>query len=80
VATTRDELHALLDAVPDDRLNNARAALEALSDPFLVALLNVPEDDEPVTEDDLEALAEARAEYARGETIPLDVIRCEFGW
>ena len=35
---------------------------------------------EPVTEDDLEALAEARAEYARGETIPLDVIRCEFGW
>jgi hypothetical protein len=40
MATTREHLRKLLDALPDDRLDEARAAL---------TLLNMPEDDEPVT-------------------------------
>ena len=68
----RDELHTLLDAIPEDRLPAIREALERLADPLTLALLTAPEDDEPVTEEDLAALAEARAARERGDTIPLD--------
>src|SRR5689334_10796568 len=67
----RDELHTILDAIPDDRLNAAREALAQLADPVVLAALNAPLDDEPLTDEDVEALAEARAERERGGTIPL---------
>ena len=34
MTTTRERLHALLDEVPDDRLDEAEAAFEALTAPF----------------------------------------------
>jgi hypothetical protein len=70
MATTREQLRKMLDELPDDRLDEARLAL---------ALLNIPEDDEPTTAEDLEALAQGREEYRRGETIPGDVVRRELG-
>jgi hypothetical protein len=70
MATTRDELRKMLDELPDDRLDEARFALR---------LLSVPEDDEPVTAEDLEAIARGREAYRRGETIPDDVVRRELG-
>lgn len=71
MATTRERLRELLDALPDDRLDEAAVALRALV---------IPEDDEPVTDEDREAIHEGREEYLRGETIPGDVIRREFGF
>ena len=68
MATTREELRRLVDTLPDDRLDEARTSL---------ILLNVPDDDEPVTAEDLEAIREGRAAYARGETIPDDVVARE---
>ena len=50
----------------------ARDDLAALADPVLLALLSAPEDDEPVTEEDLQALDEARADREAGRTITLD--------
>jgi hypothetical protein len=47
MATTREQLRRLVDTIPDDRLDEAKATL---------TLLNVP-DDEPVTAEDLEAIA-----------------------
>jgi hypothetical protein len=71
--TTRDALHQLLDALPDEFLPIAEQRLAALrDDPLLRALLAAPEDDEPLTDEDLAALAEARAEFARGETMSLE--------
>jgi hypothetical protein len=67
----RDDLHTMLDSIPEERLAAAREALASFADPVLVAILNAPVDDEPLTDEDLEALAEARAERERGETIPL---------
>lgn len=61
MATAREELQRLIDELPDDRLDEARTAL---------VLLNVPEDDEPLTDEDLESIREGRAAYARGEAIP----------
>ena len=63
MATTREQLRKLLDQLPDDRLDEAGAAL---------ALLNVPEDDEPLTDEELESIREGRIAYARGESIPHD--------
>lgn len=66
MATTRAELRRLLDELPDDRLDDARAAL---------ALLSAPEDDEPLTDDELASIREGRAAYARGEAIPDEELR-----
>lgn len=39
-------------------------------DPVLLALQNAPIDDEPIAEEDREAIAVARKELANGEQIP----------
>jgi len=55
----------MLDTLPEDRLDEASAA---------IALLNVPDDDEPTTAEDDAAIARGRAAYRRGEAIPDDVV------
>lgn len=55
---TREDLHRLVDALPDDRL--AWAALDL-----------APYDDEPVTAEDRAAMAEAEADWREGRTVPL---------
>ena len=69
MAITRERAREILDAVPDDRLDDAAAALEPLVDPMLLVLMNAPEDDEPLTDEDREAIAEGVAEYRRGDFI-----------
>lgn len=66
MATTRDQLRKMLDDIPDDRLDEAGAAL---------TLLSVPEDDEPLTDEELESIREGRVAYARGEAIPDEELR-----
>jgi hypothetical protein len=66
----RVTLHALVDAIPDDRLKEALAT---------VKLLTYPLDDEPVTEEDAEALRRGREAYLRGELIPHEVVLRELG-
>jgi predicted transcriptional regulator len=73
----RDELRALVDAIPDDRLPAAREALEQLADPVLMVFLNAPEDDEQLTDEDLAAIAEAKADIAAGRTVPLAEVLAE---
>jgi hypothetical protein len=70
----RDELHTILDAIPDDRLNAAREALAQLADPVVLAALNAPLDDEPLTDEELESLVEAQGELERGELVLFDDI------
>jgi len=71
MATTREDLRRLLDALPDDRLDEARAAL---------TLLTVPEDDEPLTDEELASIEEGRAAYARGDYITNDELKARMGW
>lgn len=79
--TTRDELHALIDALPEAGLEEARRYLEALreanGDPFLAHLLLAPEDDEPTTPEEDEGAARARAEWERGEYFTAEEIKRE---
>jgi len=70
----RDDLHTLLDAIPEDRLPAVREALERLADPVLLAFLMAPEDDEPLTDEDIAAIEEGKADIARGDTVPLEEV------
>ena len=66
IDTDREALHALVDAVPRDRLAEAKAAMQALADPVLLALLTAPPEDEELAPDELAALEQAEADRAAG--------------
>jgi predicted transcriptional regulator len=72
-AEARTKLHDLVESLPSDNLSNALRLLEELnstSDPILIALRDVPFDDEPETEEERAAVAEARREIEEGRLIP----------
>ncbi|HEX2171589.1 MAG TPA: hypothetical protein VHL09_04005 [Dehalococcoidia bacterium] len=69
---TREQLRTLIDTLPDDALSAAAQAIEQSTDPVLRALLLAPEDDEPETEEEPVAVAEANAQIASGELIDDD--------
>lgn len=64
---TRDQLHHLIDELPESEIDTAGRFLQARTDPLLRALMDAPPDDEPETEEERAAVAEARSEIARGE-------------
>jgi len=69
----KDRLHQLVDELPESELPTAERVLSALTataDPVLRALLAAPWDDEPETQEERQAVQEAREELARGEAIP----------
>lgn len=77
MATTKHELHRLIDVLPEDGLDDARQALEQLVDPFMLALVAAPFDDEPETEEERAAVAEAYEDVAHGRVRPWEDIRRE---
>ena len=80
---SRDALHRLVDELPEADLPTAErvlAGLRATADPLLLALEAAPYDDEGEDSDDeLEAVAEARAQADRGELIPHEEVRRRWG-
>ncbi len=78
--TIRQELHLLLDHIPDKGVPAARDYLRSLLDPVELALLHAPDDDEPLSEHERAALSEADQRRERGEpAISHDEILREFG-
>jgi len=79
---TKEQPHRLVEELPKGEMDAARRYLEYLrnmGDPFLRALLEAPLDDEPETDDERAAVAEARAELADGRLVGHDEVRREFG-
>jgi hypothetical protein len=75
----RQRAHALLDMLPDHKLNVVRNLLEVMVEPFSRSLALAPVEEEEITPETAAALDCARASLARGEGIPHDEIRREFG-
>jgi hypothetical protein len=69
----RQELHALLDHIPEGDVVTARKFLRSLVDPVELVLLSAPPDDEPETEEEGAAVAAALADPAAD--IPFEQIR-----
>ena len=79
--TTKEELHRLIDELPESEVHAALRFLGYLrnlgSDPLMQALMDAPEDDEPDTPEEQRAALEAWQEYLRGEARPWEEVRKE---
>jgi hypothetical protein len=76
--TTRQQLDQLIDELPAEAVHAVALSLEFVlirqrlnvPDPVLQAFMDAPDDDEPVTAEDLAALAEARASLISDAGVP----------
>lgn len=77
---TKDDLHHLIDDLPDSEVHAAARYIQYLRsnrDPFVQALLDATLDDEPETQEELKAADEAWQEYLEGKARPLAEVREE---
>ncbi len=80
MAMTKDDLHQLIEDLPDAEVHAAARYIQFLRsnrDPFIQALLEAPLDDEPETEEELNAADEAWQEYLDGKARPWAQVREE---
>ena len=75
----RQQAHALLDMLPEEKLTAVRSLLEVMVEPLSRSLASAPVEEEEITPDTAAALDRARASLARGEGIPHEDILREFG-
>ena len=81
-AKAKERLHKLVDRIPDGEVHTAERFLEYLAsvdDPVLRSLMNAPEDDEPVTPEEEEAVREALEDVAAGRMHSLEEVKRELG-
>lgn len=65
MATTKERIHQLVEQLPESDL----AAVErVLDDPLLRALLSTPQDDDPLSPDEISGILEAKRDVAAGRT------------
>lgn len=75
----RQQAHALLDMLPEEKLTAVRSLLEVMVEPLSRSLASAPVEEEEITPETAAALDRARASLARGEGIPHENILREFG-
>jgi len=61
IMTAREELHRLVDYIPESDVRTTRKLLRALVDPVELSILSAEEDDEPESEGERAAVATALA-------------------
>ncbi|MDP2728001.1 MAG: hypothetical protein Q8P59_10730 [Dehalococcoidia bacterium] len=79
---TKEELHKLVEDLPQGEMEAARRYLQYLrdlGDPLLRMLMQAPFDDELEDDEERAAIAEARREIAAGQVVSHEDIRREFG-
>ena len=65
--TTKERLHKLVDELSEQEADDAlRYIAQRREDPVIAAFRDAPEDDEPLTAADEQALAEVQADRAAG--------------
>jgi len=79
VTQEREQAHALLDMLPVEKLIAVRSLLEVMVEPLSRSLASAPSEEEEITPETAAAIDRARASLARGEGIPHEDIRREFG-
>ena len=74
---TKEDLYKLVSELPDSELDAAKRYLEYLrnpDDPVLKALLEAPEDDEPLSKDEEQAINEAKEDLEKGRVISSEAV------
>ena len=81
-AKAKERLYRLVDQIPEGEVHTAERFLEYLAtadDPVLRALMNAPEDDEPVSPEEEEAVREALEDVAAGRMHSMEEVKRELG-
>ena len=76
---TRQHVHALIDQLPPVQLAAVEVLLQSMLDPFFRKLALAPIDDEPFTEEDRQAVAEADEWSKHNAPIPMEEVLADFG-
>ena len=76
---TRSHVHALVDQLPPPQLAAVASLLQSMLDPVAKRLATAQIDDEPYSEEDRQAVAEADEWLMRNKHIPLQEVLGEFG-
>ena len=81
VISERQQAHALLDMLPEEKLAAVVHLLQAISDPVARSIANAPIDDEPITEEERQAATRSEAwfEERGGKGIPMEEVLADFG-
>jgi hypothetical protein len=79
VTQEREQAHALLDMLPVEKLIAVRSLLEVMVETLSRSLDSAPAEEEEIAPETAAAIDCARASLARGEGIPHEDIRREFG-
>ncbi len=72
MSISKKELTQLIDQLSDNDISLVADLVKRLIHP---ADYHIPYDDEPLTEDDIQAINEARKEYREGKTIKFEDIK-----
>ncbi len=75
----RMEAHALIDALPAEKLSAVKSLLEVMVEPLARSLALAQVEEEELSPDTAAALERARGSLAGGEGVPHDDILREFG-
>ncbi|MBK6685908.1 MAG: hypothetical protein IPG45_15655 [Deltaproteobacteria bacterium] len=81
-AAIKNELHLLVDEIPEEEQTTAVRFLRYLrdmKDPVLRTARNAPIDDEPTTAEDLAAMEAGKRDFENGDTISSAELRRELG-
>jgi hypothetical protein len=79
MADSKEHAYELINRLPPAQLSAVVGLLEAMLDPVSVSLANAPLDDEPVSEEEAQEIAAARASLNRGEGISHEHVLAEMG-
>jgi hypothetical protein len=79
MAADKQHAHQMLDRLDASQLTAVVRLLEVMTDPVTAALRNAPTDDEPFTDAERKAVAEADEWLKHNSPIPHEVVLAEFG-
>jgi len=75
----RQHAHQLIDRMPETQLSGLVHFLETIVEPVSYTLANAPLDDEPFTEEERHAVAEAEEWLRHNKPIPHEQVLAELG-
>jgi|SRR3989442_9293005 hypothetical protein len=79
LAQERQQAHAFLDRLPPEQLAAVRGLLETMLGPIDRKLALAPLDDEPESEEEHQAVAEAIESLQRNGGVPMEEVLADFG-
>ncbi len=77
--TAKEKLLERVTKLSEAEADETLRLLDMRGDPVLVAFRDAPEDDEPWSEEDEAAAAEAEADFASGRTVSLEELERKYG-